>query len=99
MRIAGLGTILLCGAAVYGGPLGDADVQAIIKKSVAVTEEDWKKAPGYAYVERDLTSKKNHTASSKTYEVVMIDGSQYNKLIAVNDRPLSKEEQAAEEQK
>ena len=36
---------------------------------------------------------------SQTYQVFVIEGSQYNKLIALNDHPLSPEQSAKEEQK
>src|SRR5579884_1790085 len=86
-----------------GFPLGAvADTPAvneIVRKSVAANESDWKAAPNYAYTERDVETKKDGAPVVKTYQVMMIDGSQYNRLIAVNDRPLSPAENAAEEQK
>ena len=39
------------------------------------------------------------TPTVKTYEVLMVDGSPYNRLIAINDRPLSQGDQAEEERK
>jgi hypothetical protein len=95
-----LGLLLVCGTVVYGGQTNSGvDVQSIIRKSVAVTEADWKEAPKYSFVERDAESKKDRDKTIKTYEVLMIDGSPYNKLIAINDRPLSKEQQQAEDEK
>lgn len=91
MQALMLGTILLSAAAVYG--------EDIIRKSVAATEANWKEAPKFGFVERDVASKKNHPKTVKTYEVFMIEDSPYNKVIAVNDHPLSKEEQQIEEQK
>ena len=95
----GFGIFLLSTAGMFGGQTGGVDIQDIIRKSVAVTEADWKQAPRYAFTERDVTSKKDRSKKTKTYEVLMIDGSEYNKLVAVNDQPLSKAEQEAEEQK
>lgn len=76
--------------AVSAGP----DVQTIIKKSVAANEADWRAAPNYAYRERDRIG-----ATTKTYEVTMILGSPYSRLIAVNDQPLSPQDNANEQRK
>jgi hypothetical protein len=84
---------------VHGAQSTSVNPQDIIRKSAAVTEANWKEAPKFAFVERDVVSKKNHAKTVKTYEVLMIDSSPYQKLIAVNDHPLSKEEQRLEEQK
>jgi hypothetical protein len=55
---------------------------------------DWKAAPNYSYRERDRAG-----TTAKTYEVTMILGSPYQRLIAVNDRPLSAQENAREQRK
>lgn len=78
---------------------GQPDVQEIIRRSVAATQEDWKLAPDYAFMERDIESKKDRGKTEKSYAVLMVDGSPYNKLVALNGRPLSKDEAAIEEQK
>lgn len=70
------------------------DVETIIQKSVAANEADFNAAPQYSYRERDRTEQ-----GSKTYSVLMIDGSPYQRLIAVNGKPLSKDDSAKEEQK
>ena len=73
--------------------------QDIIRRSVEVNEANWKEAPNYSFIERDVESKHDSVKTIKTYEVLMIEGSQYNKVIAINDRPLSPREKALEEQK
>jgi hypothetical protein len=75
------------------------DATGIIGRSVQQIEADWNRAPEYSYLERDVESKHHSTPTVKTYQVLMIDGSQYNRLIAINDRPLSSDEQAEEENK
>jgi hypothetical protein len=75
------------------------DVDSLIQQSVRTIEADWNQAPNYSFVERDVESKKQSLPTVKTYEVVMIDGSPYNHLIAVDDKPLSAGEQAEEERK
>lgn len=62
-------------------------------------QPDWAQAPGYSFEERDVESKHNARATVKTYEVLMIDGSPYRRVIALNDRPLLAGEQAEEERK
>ena len=71
----------------------------IIQRSIAANQANWKEAPNYSFVERDVESKHGSVKTIKTYEVLMIDGSPYNKAIAINDRPLSAQEKALEEQK
>ncbi|HTA68490.1 MAG TPA: hypothetical protein VK776_09435 [Bryobacteraceae bacterium] len=85
------------GCASAAGPQPDAT--GIIARSVQAIEADWKQAPEYSYLERDVESKHHSQPTVKTYEVLMIDGSQYNRLVAINDHPLSTEEQAEEENK
>jgi hypothetical protein len=70
------------------------DVQTIIKRSVEANNRDWKAAPDYSYFERDRDSD-----GTKTYEVMMIDGSPYQRLVEVNGKPLSPEDQRQEQQK
>lgn len=69
----------------------------IVRKSVANTEADWKAAPNYDFTEHDVVVKKGTTV--KTYRVMMISGSPYNKLIAQNGKPLSAAEMSAQDAK
>lgn len=71
------------------------NAQTIIERSVEANARDWKAAPGYDNFERDQES----GGGTRTYSVLMIQGSPYNRLIAVNGRPLSFQQQAQEEQK
>jgi hypothetical protein len=80
------------------GCAADPSTDEIIRRSVAASERNWRAAPGWSYKERDVKPKGDGT-SSKTYRVLVIEGSQYNQLVAKNDQPLSLEEQAAEEKK
>jgi hypothetical protein len=73
--------------------------EEIIQRSIEVNEANWKEAPGYSFVERDVETKHGSGKTIKTYEVLMIDGSPYNKVTAINDRPLSAGEKALEEEK
>jgi hypothetical protein len=94
-------TLLLL--AVLAGGLAAAsqppDPKDIVRRSVQAIEADWSRAPGYSFEERDVESKHNGPFTVKTYQVLMIEGSPYKRLIAIGDRPLSATEQALEEQK
>jgi hypothetical protein len=70
------------------------DVQTIIQKSVAATDEDFKCAPQFNYKERDRTGD-----GTKTYQVTMIDGTPYQRLIAINGKPLSPQQEQQEKHK
>jgi hypothetical protein len=75
------------------------DPQEIIRKSVAAIKSDWAETPKYSYLERDVESKRHSPLMTKTYRVLMIDGSPYNLVTAIEDQPLSPEEKAAEQRK
>ena len=71
------------------------DADSIIQRSVEANAEDWKAAPDYDYFERDV----QQAGGTKTYKELMIYGSPYEELVAVNGKPLSPEQQAQEQQK
>ena len=67
------------------------DTPTIIKKSVEANKRDFDAAPGYNNKERDRTPE-----GSKLYQVTMIDGTPYRRLLAVNGKPLSQSQEAEE---
>jgi len=71
----------------------------IIRKSVATIQSDWAQTPRYSYLERDAETKRHSSAAAKTYRVLMIDGSPYNLVTAINDESLSAGDKAAEQRK
>ena len=73
--------------------------EEIIRKSVEAIKFDWAQTPKYSYLERDVETKRHSTATAKTYRVLVIDGSPYNLVTAINDEPLSPEEKANEQRK
>jgi hypothetical protein len=85
-----------CAAAAVGQ---DIDVPSIIRRSAAAMEKDWNAAPGFSYIERDVQSKRDGPEVVKTYQVLLIEGSNYNRLIAVNDQPLSSAQDQQEQEK
>lgn len=92
---------LVAGAAgcSFAATLPSPNVQQLVQRSEQAIAEDWKQAPNYSFVERDVESKRGGQPVVKTYQVVIIDGSPYNRLIAINDTPLGSAEQAQEVRK
>src|SRR5713101_4734905 len=92
-----LAALTACGATAATQP--PPNVQELIRRSVHAIEADWNEAPNYTFVERDVESKHDGAPTIKTYKVLMIDGVPYNRLIAINDQPLTPGEQAEEQRK
>jgi hypothetical protein len=86
--------LLLISAPIFSYCAQPPDVQQMIQKSVAANDRDFEKAPDFNYKERDRTP-----GGVKTYQVTMIDGSPYQRLIAVNGNPLPAEKEAEEQKK
>ena len=74
--------------------LAQENVATIIQRSVQANERDWAASPQYDDSERDRTKD-----GDKTYDVTMLYGSPYQRLIAVNGQPLSPAKQKAEQKK
>src|SRR5690348_9875054 len=85
--------IFLC-ASLLTSPCLAVDLEEIVRRGTAAIQSDWAADADYAYVERDEVQK-NEKHSSKTYQVVMIDGSDYNLPIAVNDQRLAPDQEKA----
>jgi hypothetical protein len=71
-----------------------ADAGQIIKRSVAVNAVDWNAQPEYSHRECDRKS-----GQSKTYQILMIDGSPYQRLVEINGQPLSAAQEQQEQTK
>ncbi len=71
------------------------NVEAIIQKSVEANRADFNAAPQYNYKERDREA----DGSSKTYQITMIEGTPYQRLIEINGKPISAAQQADEMRK
>jgi hypothetical protein len=70
------------------------DADKIVERSVEVLTRDWAAQPRFDCSERDKD--KN---GIRTYEDIMLDGSQYQKLIALNDKPLDALQQSEQQRK
>jgi hypothetical protein len=94
-----LRTLLLAVAAASSAAAITPDPDQIVRNSVAAIQSDWAQAPKFSYLERDVESKRHSPRTAKTYRVLMIDGSPYNLVTAINDQPLSADETADERRK
>jgi hypothetical protein len=92
---------LVLAAAGCGGTavVTEPDPIGIVRKSLEVMAVDWERAPDYSYVEREVQSKREAAPTIKSYQVLVIEGSPYHRLIGVDDKPLSPGEQAEEDRK
>ncbi len=84
--------------------LAGQDAAEIVRRSVQADQRTLEKAKDYTYqetaVERDLDSSGKVTSTeSKTYDVLILYGRPFRKLIAKNGRPLSPRERAEQENK
>jgi hypothetical protein len=71
----------------------------LMAQSVKVTERNWAQAPEYSFTRTEINSKGASKLVRKTDEVLMINGSPYSKLIALDGRPLTAQQAREQEQK
>ena len=91
-----LQVLILLGA--WAGFAAAPDAQDIVRRSVVNNDKNWNVAPQYSFTEKDVITRSGKT-TRRTYRVLMIDGSQYNQLIAENGEPLTGARAAAEQTK
>lgn len=70
------------------------DIANIIQRSVETSNLDFEKAPNFSYKQREISG-----GVTKTSQVTMIEGSPYQRLLAINGKPLSAQAEADEVQK
>jgi hypothetical protein len=71
------------------------DVHTVVERSVQADAQDWNAAPDYDCFERD----RQPGGGTKTYEVMMILGSPYSRLVAMDGAALPQWQQEQEQQK
>lgn len=64
-----------------------ADLEEIVQRAGAALRADWDADPLYAYVERDEVQKGDRV-TSRTFQMIMLDGSDYRLPLATDDQPL-----------
>jgi hypothetical protein len=90
--------LLLAPAITLPATAPAVDVNEIVNRSVQNNDANWKAAPQYAFKERDIITKSGRR-TTHTYEVIMIEGSPYQKTIAINGKPLTPAQVAREDRK
>jgi hypothetical protein len=80
------------------------DAREIVRRSVALDLKNAEIARSYTYLQRQETreldsSGKTKKHEIKTYDVTLLEGSPYRRLVARNDQPISPSEQQQEEYK
>ncbi len=91
-------------ASLIGGATTTSAASAIIQRSVETNTRDWSLQTNFSHVEQVVKSKINtdgnfQIVGSKTFDILMIDGSPYSRLIAINKEPLSHAQQQIEQEK
>ena len=71
------------------------DVATILQNSVEANQRDWEAGPQFAYTEQDLDPR----GTRKTYDVTNVLGTPYERLIAINGKPLSTSQEAEQRRK
>ena len=85
---------LLLAAVPCPGQANTLSVQEIVHRSAEATQQDWQRAPEFDYCELDQADKVH-----RIYQVSMIDGSPYSRLVAVNGQDLPVDAQESEARK
>ena len=76
-------------------PCRAVDASEIVQRATEALKSDWAADPSYAFREKDEVQK-GDKLTSKAFEVVMIDGSDYRLPLAIDDQPLSPAHRKAE---
>ena len=95
-------SVFICG--LFSLPAQAQDAHEIIVRAFAANEKSDDALADYAFVQRQhfrlLDSKgKLKEERSKTLEVMFVDGSPYQRVVARNDKPLSADEQKKEDER
>lgn len=89
------GLTIACSALAWSPP----DVHELMARSVKVADGHWTEAPNYSFVRADDKSKRGSPLVKTVYEVLIIEGSPYQKIVAEDGHPLSALRAHEEEQK
>ena len=77
-------------------------ISEIVSKSVAANTADWNAQPQYSHKERTVKSKvgangRVQNVQARTYEISMLEGSPYSRLVQIDGHALSAAQQAQEQ--
>lgn len=95
VNICVTGSWLICSV---GAAPADLSPQEIVKRSVVANERDWQAAPTFTFQDREVQFK-GKIKTDRTYQVRIIEGSEYRRLIATDGHPLSAALQKQEEER
>src|ERR1039458_2490192 len=92
--------LVICVPAV----LAAQDAREIVRRSIEAESAGVEAARAYTYLERQETRELDGSGKLKnlavhTYDVTLLEGSPYRRLVALNDQPLTAKEQKKEEEK
>lgn len=84
--------------------LAAQDAREIVRRSIEAEWAGVEAARNYTYLERDESRELDGAGKVKnldvhTYDVTLLEGSPYRRLVALNDQPLAPKEQKKEEEK
>lgn len=79
--------LILCCSGIGGYPCRAADADEIVERATAALKSDWAADPLYAFTEQDEVQK-GDKVTSRSFEVVMVDGSDYHFPLAIDGQPL-----------
>lgn len=97
--------LFLAGSAAFPAqPERSLTATQLIRRSVTVNAADWNAQPRFSYRELDTKIKidpagRPKVEQTRTFEVSMIEGSPYERLIAIDNEPLSRAQQQQEQAK
>jgi len=101
MRLLALCASIPCLLAAQSAP----DAREIVRRSVELDRKNEAIARNYTFLERDETrmldrsGKPKKAPESRTFDVTLLEGSPYRRLVKRNDRPLPPEEERKEQEK
>jgi hypothetical protein len=95
---------LIVGVACAVTLAAQQDAREIVRRSVLLDERNSKLALNYTFLERTETRQFSpggdlKSTSSKTYDITMVEGSPYRRLVKRDDKPLEPREEAKEQEK
>src|SRR5690349_9070326 len=94
----------LWAALAFASVLPAQDALEIVRRSIEFDQHNAEIARSYTFLQRQQQreldgSGKAKRTESDTYDITLLEGSQYKRHVAHNDTPLSAKDQAAEEEK
>jgi hypothetical protein len=93
--VRALRTFLLIASCLAAAQLAPDE---IIRRSIAANEKDWNEGPSFSHLDRTIERKAEGT-TDHTYQVTMMEGSPYRRLVAIDGQSLNAVRQHQEDQK